>query len=70
MLKLENQINRSGSGRKFLKFRNVNTFRPFECLEMDIKMVWIPKAGKNTYLLSIIDVNTRKILFFIFNKTR
>ena len=25
-------------------------------------MVWIPKAGKNAYLLSIIDVHTRKIL--------
>jgi transposase InsO family protein len=62
LLKLENRINRSGSGRKFVKFRKVNTSRPFECLEMDIKMVWIPKAGKNAYLLSVIDVHTRKIL--------
>jgi putative transposase len=62
LLKLEKRINRSGSGRKFVKFRKVITARPFECLEMDIKMVWIPKAGKNAYLLSIIDVHTRKIL--------
>jgi putative transposase len=62
LLKLENRINRSGSGRKFVEFRKVNTSRPFECLEMDIKMVWIPSAGKNAYLLSIIDVHTRKIL--------
>ncbi len=62
MLKLENRINRSGSGRKFVKFRKVRTSRPFECLEMDIKMVWIPSAGKNAYLLSVIDVHTRKIL--------
>jgi len=62
LLKLEKRINRSGSGRKFVKFRKVITTRPFECLEMDIKMVWIPKAGKNAYLLSIIDVHTRKIL--------
>jgi putative transposase len=62
LLKLEKRIKRSGSGRKFVKFRKVNTSRPFECLEMDIKMVWIPKAGKNAYLLSIIDVHTRKIL--------
>ncbi len=62
LLKLENRINRSGSGRKFVKFRKVNTSRPFECLEMDIKMVWIPNVGKNAYLLSIIDVHTRKIL--------
>jgi len=62
LLKLDNRINRSGSGRKFVKFRKVKTSRPFECLEMDIKMVWIPNAGKNAYLLSIIDVHTRRIL--------
>tara|TARA_B100000795_G_C22742210_1_gene415843 strand:- start:70 stop:915 length:846 start_codon:yes stop_codon:yes gene_type:complete len=62
LLKLENRINRSGSGRKFVKFRKVNTSRPFECLEMHIKMVWIPSVGKNAYLLSIIDVHTRRIL--------
>ena len=62
MLKLEDRINRSGSGRKFVKFRKVNTSRPMECLEMDIKMVWIPSVGKNAYLLSIIDVHTRRIL--------
>ncbi len=62
MLKLEHRINRSGSGRKFVKFRKVNTLRPMECLEMDIKMVWIPSVGKNAYLLSIIDVHTRRIL--------
>jgi putative transposase len=62
ILKLEHRINRSGSGRKFVKFRKVNTSRPYECLEMDIKMVWIPSVGKNAYLLSIIDVHTRRIL--------
>ena len=69
LLKLENRINRSGSGRKFVKFRKVYTSRPLECLEMDIKMVWVPNVGKNAYLLSIIDVHTRKILkdYFSFN---
>ena len=69
LLKLDNRIDRSGSGRKFVKFRKVNTSRPLECLEMDIKMVWIPNVGKNAYLLSIIDVHTRRILkdYFSFN---
>jgi putative transposase len=62
LLKLENRTNRSGSGRKFVKYRKVNTVKPFECLEMDIKMVWVPNVGKNAYLLSIIDVHTRRIL--------
>ena len=69
LLKLENRINRSGSGRKFVKFRKVNTSRPLQCLEMDIKMVWVPSVGKNAYLLSVIDVHTRRILkdYFSFN---
>ena len=69
MLKLEDRINRSGSGRKFVKFRKVITTRPMECLEMDIKMVWIPSLGKNAYLLSIIDVHTRRILKDYFSFT-
>ena len=69
LLKLDNRIDRSGSGRKFVKFRKVHTDRPLECLEMDIKMVWIPSVGKNAYLLSVIDVHTRRILkdYFSFN---
>tara|TARA_R110000868_G_scaffold111773_1_gene301510 strand:- start:8027 stop:8872 length:846 start_codon:yes stop_codon:yes gene_type:complete len=62
LLKLENRIKRSGSGRKFVKYRKVVTVRPFQCIEMDIKMVWIPSVGKNAYLLSIIDIHTRRIL--------
>lgn len=67
LLKLDERIDRSGSGRKFVKFRKVNTVRPFECLEMDIKVVWIPSAGKNAYLLSVIDVHTRRILANLFS---
>lgn len=69
LLKLDNRIDRSGSGRKFVKFRKVHTSRPLECLEMDIKMVWVPSVGKNAYLLSVIDVHTRRILkdYFSFN---
>lgn len=62
LLKLNSRIKRSGGGRKFVRFRKVYTSRPLECLEMDIKMVWIPNVGKNAYLLSVIDVHTRKIL--------
>ena len=69
LLKLENRISRSGSGRKFVKFRKVYTSRPLQCLEMDIKMVWVPNVGKNAYLLSIIDVHTRRILKDYFSFT-
>ena len=69
LLKLENRINRSGSGRQFVKYRKVKTTRPLECLGMDIKMVWIPSVGKNAYLLSVIDIHTRKILKDYFSFT-
>ena len=66
LLKPSARIKRGNGMRKFVKFRKVKTTRPLECLEMDIKMVWIPKQGKNAYLLSVIDVHTRKILVYTF----
>ena len=66
LLKLEDCIDSGGSGRKFVKFRKVKTVKPFYCLEMDIKMVWIPSAGKNAHLISVIDVHTRRILIDLF----
>lgn len=67
LLKTADRIDRGGTGRKFVKFRKVKTTRPMECLEMDIKMVWIPAVGKNAYLLSLIDVHTRRILKDMFS---
>lgn len=66
LLKPSSRIKRGIGVRKFVKFRKVKTTRPLECLEMDIKMVWIPKQGKNAYLLSVIDVHSRKILVYMF----
>ncbi len=62
LLKLDDRIKRSGTGRKFVKYRKVLTNRPFQCIEMDIKYVWVPSRDENAYLLSIIDVHTRRIL--------
>ncbi|MDW7692613.1 IS3 family transposase [Flammeovirgaceae bacterium SG7u.132] len=67
LLKTADRIDRGGAGRKVVEFRKVKTSRPMECLEMDIKMVWIPAMGKNAYLLSLIDVHTRRILGGMFS---
>jgi transposase InsO family protein len=56
------RIQRGQTPRKRVQFRKVETSRPMQVLEMDIKFVWIPEKGKNAYLLSVIDVHTRKIL--------
>lgn len=69
LLKPDSRIKRDGGGRKFVRFRKVHTTHPMECLEMDIKMVWIPNVGKNAYLLSVIDVHTRKILGYLLSFT-
>lgn len=62
LLKANARISRNPGGKKYVRFRKVKTFYPMQCLEMDIKMIWIPDIGKNAYLLSVIDVHTRKIL--------
>ena len=62
LLKANARISRNPGGKKYVRFRKVKTSYPMQCLEMDIKMVWIPNKGKNAYLLSVIDVHTRKIL--------
>jgi len=66
---LQQRVPRNHTGKKFVKFRKVETTRPFECLEMDIKVVWIPQAGKNAYLLSILDVHSRRVLKDYFSYT-
>jgi len=42
----------SGSGRKVCDSQESNTLEPFDCLEMDIKMVWLPVPAKRPILLS------------------
>lgn len=66
LLKASSRITRGKGARKFVQFRKVETSRPLECIEMDIKLVWLPNVGKNAYLLSIIDLHTRKILAYRF----
>ena len=48
--------------RKFVRFRKVVTEKPLECVEMDVKCVWIPERGKQAYLLTLLDVHTRRVL--------
>jgi putative transposase len=62
LLKPSARLRPEGVARKFVKFRKVVTQRPLECVEMDIKCVWIPERGKQAYLLSLLDVHTRKVL--------
>ena len=50
--------------RKFVRFRKIRAEYPLQYLCMDIK--YIPINGKFAYLLSLIDVYTRKIIGYVF----
>ena len=52
--------------RKFVRFRKIRAEYPLQYLCMDIK--YIPISGKFAYLLSLIDVYTRKIIGYVFKQ--
>lgn len=53
--------------RKFVRFRKIKAEYPLQYLCMDIK--YIPINGKFAYLLSLIDVYTRKIIGYVFKQS-
>jgi len=52
--------------REFIKFRRIEATKPLEYLCWDIKYVWVQGERRNYYLLSVIDVYSRKILDWLF----
>jgi len=55
--------------RKFVQFRKITATRPMEYLCWDIKYVWVRGERKNYYLLSIMDIYTRRIIDWIFQSS-
>lgn len=53
--------------RKFVRFRKIKAEYPLQFLCMDIK--YIPINGKWAYLLSLIDVYSRKIIGYVFKQS-
>jgi putative transposase len=51
--------------RNFVRFRVVFPTRPMEYLCMDIKYVYIPKERRHQYLLTIMDIYSRRVLEWI-----
>jgi putative transposase len=54
--------------REFVKFRRINATKPMEYLCLDIKHVWVQGEGCRYYQLAIMDVFSRRILCYIFQK--
>lgn len=55
--------------REFIKFRRIEATKPLEYLCWDIKYVWVEGERRNYYLLSVIDVYSRKILDWLFQSS-
>jgi putative transposase len=51
---------------EFVKSRRIEATKPLEYLCWDIKYVWVQGERRNYYLLSVIDVYSRKILDWLF----
>ena len=55
---------RTTGKRNFVKFRKIQADRPLQYLTMDIKYVYIHADRKQAYLLTLMDVYTRKVLAY------
>jgi len=66
---LKPQSIRTTGKRNFIKFRKPVAERPLTYFEMDIKYIYIPEERRNAYLLSIIDVHSRKVIGHVFKRS-
>lgn len=60
------KVIRTSGKRNFVRFRRIEATHPMEYLCWDIKYVWVEGDRKNYYLLSLMDVYTRRILAWVF----
>lgn len=66
---LMGKVIRSSGKRTWVQFRKIQCSAPMEYLCLDIKYVWVQGDGRWYFLLSIMDVYSRKILQWIFQKS-
>ena len=60
------KIIRSSGKRKWVTYRRINASMPMEYLCLDIKYVWVAGELRWFYLLSIMDIYSRKVLTHLF----
>ncbi len=66
---LKQQRIKSVGKRNFIKFRKPQANKPLNYFEMDIKYIYIHQEARNAYLLSVIDVYSRKIVAHLFSRS-
>jgi putative transposase len=60
------KIIRPTGKREFVQFRRIEATKPLEYLCWDIKYIWVHGERRNYYLLTVIDVYSRKIVDWLF----
>jgi len=63
------KVIRTSGKREFVQHRKINASKPMEHLCLDIKYVWVHGEKRFYYLLSIMDVYSRRILAWLFQKS-
>jgi transposase InsO family protein len=63
------KVIRTSGKRTFVKHRRIEAQYPMEYLCLDIKYVWVEGEKKNYYLLTILDVYTRKAIRQVFQRS-
>jgi transposase InsO family protein len=59
---LLDKVIRTNGKRDFVQYRKINAQRPIEYICLDIKYLWVYGEKRNYYLLTILDVYSRKVL--------
>ena len=63
------KVIRTTGKRDFVKHRKVDAKYPMECICLDIKYVWVEGERRHYFLLTIMDIYSRKVLCFIFQRS-
>ena len=63
------KVIRTQGKRQWVKYRRIEAKRPMEYLCLDIKYVWVQGEGRWYYQLAIMDVFSRRILCWIFQRS-
>ena len=66
---LSGKVIRCKGKRTWVKYRRIRASRPMEYLCLDIKYVWVQGESRWYYQLAIMDVFSRKILVWIFQRS-
>lgn len=62
------KVIRTSGKRQFVKHRKIQASYPMECLCLDIKYIWIDGEKRNYFLLTILDVYSRKAIEQLFQR--